>query len=107
MENRKFARYQLDLPVTFSWKDAEGRSRSGSGVIRDISAGGIFILAGASPPDGSAIRYETVLPQLEELFPSLLMEVEGRVLRAKSTAEEKEFSGFAAVCENFALQETV
>ncbi len=107
VENRKFARYQLDLPVTFSWKDAEGRSRSGSGVIRDISAGGVFILAGASPPDGSAIRYETVLPQLEELFPSLRMEVEGRVLRAEGTAEEKEFSGFAAVCEKFSLQETV
>ena len=98
---RKFARYQLDLPVTFSWEDAEGHSRSGSGVIRDISAGGIFILAGASPPDGSAIQYETVLPQLEEVFPSLRMEVEGRVLRA----EGKEFSGFAAVCEKFALQE--
>lgn len=107
VENRKFARYQLDLPVTFSWKDAAGRSRSGSGVIRDISAGGVFILAGTSPPDGSAIRYETVLPQLEEVFSSLRMEVEGRVLRTEGPPEGKEISGFAAVCENFALQETV
>ena len=47
-----------------------------------------------------------VLPQLEEQFPSVRMEVEGHILRTESAAEEekKKFSGFAAVCENFALQ---
>jgi type IV pilus assembly protein PilZ len=61
-ENRKHPRKPHDTAVTF---EVEGAPRA-QGECRDISLGGMFILAASPPPYGAKVRVFFTLPDLKE-----------------------------------------
>ncbi len=104
-KTRKFTRFQLTLPVVFSWKDRRLRTRRAKGFTRDLSAGGVFLFSEKCPPLGVPIEFEAILPPLEERAMALRLRGEARVLRVEPAGNGEKWNGFAAINEGFVLQE--
>ena len=79
-------RYQLELPVTFRWRDPHGHDRVGAGFTHDISAVGMFIFSHDLPPRDSILHCELKLPRLRDAgcVPVL---VSGKVVRIEAAAD--------------------
>jgi hypothetical protein len=105
VELRAVTRCRLKCRVVFSWREAGKRRRHSEGVTRDISSRGLFILASKSPPAGTALRYDILLPQLERTLPRIRMQGEGRVVRVEPAAAPAGVVGFAAASESVFLLE--
>lgn|SRR5690349_21641907 len=88
-------RYQLDLPVTFRWKDEQGQQRVGAGFTHDVSARGLFIFSDDVPEQDRWLSCEIKLPRLRESGCVPVM-VAGRVVR-KGTGTDWRKRGFAVV----------
>ena len=104
MEQRKLARYRLEVPVTFSWEDQQGMRQQSEGSTRDISSVGIFVQSATCPPVGAPIWLEVFFPALGESALAFRMQAEGQVLRVEPTAPGIGSGGFAAASERFVLQ---
>lgn len=104
-KTRKFVRYQLTVPVIFTWKDRRLKTRRAKGFTRDLSAGGVFLYSEKCPPVGVPIEFEALLPPLEQKASALRLRGEGRVLRVEPAFTNGKWTGFAAVNEGFVLQE--
>jgi hypothetical protein len=104
MDQRKYARFRVELPVAFEWRAPKGVKRGhGGGFTRDISAEGVFISTSApAPPVGSLCTYQTRLPWLEGNLPKLRMKALGRVVRAEGL-DKTGVSGFAVHTTRFSL----
>jgi hypothetical protein len=63
------------------------------------------MFASKSPPPGTALRYDILLPQLERTVPRLRMQGEGRVVRVEPAAAPAGMVSFAAASESFFLLE--
>lgn len=74
-------------------------------MVRDFSAGGIFILADRVPPPGSFIRFEVLLPLRQAGIPAVRVEAEGHVLRVEHSQGTQNSAGFAAANEKFVLKQ--
>ncbi len=105
-QTRGYARYRLGLPVAFSWQSPEGDWRQGTGFTRDISAGGVFLITRATPPQGSAISFEAFLPPVMSGAPTLRWQGAGRILRVESETHSQEWHGVAAVSSSVSLWDT-
>jgi hypothetical protein len=62
VHSRKCKRYEVSLPVIFSWEDAQGFRHEQSGVTRDLSVRGAFVFATNPPPLGAHIKLKGYLP---------------------------------------------
>lgn len=102
--HRKFVRIRLRVPVTFSWRDESGSRRRARGYTRDLSPGGMYLIAPRCPPQGTVVGLEAYLPPLSDLAPYWLMQARGRVVRVESETNSEGLAGFAAVSEEVVLK---
>jgi len=90
------ARFQISAACRFWWSGSSGESSFASGWTRNLSSGGVAVVAPVLPPVGSVVMLEVDLPRLGEggksLMSPLLLTVEGTVLRHHSSGE-----GFVAM----------
>ena len=94
-------RYQLDLPVTFRWRDQQGHERVGAGFTHDVSAVGMFLFSHDIPSQDEILQCEVKLPRLRDsgCVPVI---VSGRVVRIEQDVDWRQ-RGFAVVGEMFQL----
>jgi hypothetical protein len=106
VKERKFSRVPVGTQASFSWGRKKGEANQGEGVTRDISAGGMYLYTKTPPPVGSPVKLELLLPKVRGAMHALRMKVMGRVVRVQPTEDpDEQISGFAAVTDEFVLQE--
>lgn len=76
-------RYRIVAPIRFRWKTDSGSWREGSGITRDVSQGGVFVLCHPVPVPGSAIEVTVELPPLGGLKAPLVLHGKGTVVRVE------------------------
>ena len=86
MERRRVVRFLLRCPAVFEWIE-EGQSQVGAGFTRDISASGVFLLTAASPPVGTRMRIEVLLPAERPAEEGLKLSSEATVKRVEQGLE--------------------
>ena len=99
IELRKASRYRLNAPICFLWAPQNGPLKSGQGVTRDINTSTVFVQASSSPPVGSLVQVDILLPKLASDGMGMHLMGEGIVVRIepRSTNEESlVLGGFAA-----------
>jgi hypothetical protein len=95
LEQRHAIRYDLSLPVLFSWSDSSGNVQTQGGFTRNISAHGLYVVGDVSPPVGALLTVEVLVPP-----PYRLTSDSGRLIatmRVSRVYETKDLRGFAAV----------
>ena len=92
-QRRKYNRYHLEVPVIFSWKDAQAHRQEQVGLTRDLSARGAFVFAATSPPLDAHIILNGLLTPGGHVLPAQMIG-EGRVVRAEP-AHGNALAGFA------------
>ena len=80
---RKYHRYRLEVPVIFSWKDAQGIRQEQEGLTRDLSIRGVFVVATTPPPLDANIKLKGFLPAGGKVLP-VRMFGEGQVVRVEA-----------------------
>ena len=95
MQCRRYERCDCEVPLNFSWRNSEGPSHQGSGTVRNISAGGVFISSDDLPPVTSRIRF-TLYFRFLLASSHLAMRTSAEVLRMQK-------KGFAAAIKAYAL----
>ena len=101
MDRRSHLRFDLRAPVAYTWKDKEGIRQDSSGITRDVSEKGVFIIAHSTPPMGASIRFEVSF--LYRDHSQIRMRARGRVLRVESNGEAKTEHGFATATNMLGL----
>jgi hypothetical protein len=81
--SRKYHRYQLEVPVIFSWKDANKVRREQAGLTRDISLGGAFVVATTAPPLDASVKLKGFLPPGGKALPARIFG-QGQVVRIEA-----------------------
>ena len=101
---RRFARFKLEVPVLFSWRDENGSRRRARGYTRDLSPGGMYLVSPRCPPLGATVGLDAFLPPLSELAPPWRMHYHGRVVRSEPRPPGQGPGGFAAVSNEVVLK---
>jgi hypothetical protein len=105
MERRGATRYPLRLVVTFSWKDEVGVVHGSEGQSRDLNGRGIYVQSGLTPPVGSSVEMNVLLPQLGSPTRPAELHAEGRVVRIDRAGSESKAAGFAAMNHTVILRD--
>lgn len=92
MEHRSVQRYRVSIPTSFYW-GAGSSFFEGTGISRDVSTHGAFILTTDTVPVGSEIWLRLAIPGVREGSKGAEMQGNGRVVRA----EDKGFAVDAAI----------
>jgi hypothetical protein len=79
---RKYNRYQLVVPVIFSWEDAQGIRQKHVGLTRDASVKGVCVLAINPPPLHAYINLKEVRLPVGQASPVQIFG-QGQVVRVK------------------------
>ena len=66
IERRDCERYIFDLPVHAMWKDTAGEVKKETGITRDISSSGAFMICKNLMDKGCEINLQIDLPALAE-----------------------------------------
>jgi hypothetical protein len=98
---RVFARYTLEMPLTYSWRADSGTRHRSTGRTRDISTGGIYVASRQCPSVDAVIRFELRVPAAQT-DPQLAMKATGRVVRVDIDATGNT-RGFAVRSGRFLL----
>lgn len=96
MDRRSHLRFDLRAPVAYTWKDQEG-IRQNSGITRDVSQNGLFIIAHSAPPMGASIRFEVSFSYRDQS--QIKMRAKAKIVRVEATIDPKNGLGFAASTE--------
>jgi hypothetical protein len=83
-QRRTAVRYKLRLPVIFHWND--GVEHTSGGFTSDVALDGALILSRESPPVGSRVRVEILLPSPEKENEELRICCSGRVIHSSVRA---------------------
>jgi len=102
IERRRFIRYEMNVPVIFSWQGARGERVDGEGIARDIGMTGAYIFSSTCPPVGAVLQVEFLLPKPSGKGETRI-EGELRVLRVENNAFANGGSGFAGESLNLSL----
>lgn len=100
LERRRATRYQLRLPVAFSWEIAGGFSR-GEGLTRDVSEVGVYIFAAMCPKLRTRVQLEIFL--FEPPGKSMALRGGMQVLRVEEESQQFGGRGFALAGKALAL----
>lgn len=79
---RKYNRYRLEVPVIFSWKDAQGIRQEQVGLTRDLSVRGAFVFAPTPPPLDANIKLKGFFPPGGQVLPARMFG-QGQVVRVE------------------------
>jgi PilZ domain-containing protein len=102
-ERRKHVRYEVRVPVFFSWKRRGGAVFRSEGITRDISLRGAYVLSAICPPVDTFIEMEILLPRPLPA-PNLLIVGKVRIQRVESSLTKKRDRGFSAVGSGFVVR---
>ncbi|HVH87008.1 MAG TPA: hypothetical protein VM912_09800 [Terriglobales bacterium] len=103
MDKRKCARYRLDLPVTYMWREASGECTHAAGFVRDISARGMLVLGGECPPAQSQVWCEVMLPPSYSRQSVRRLRAAGPVVRTANSPGDECATGFVIQGSPFLL----
>lgn len=103
VDRRQNVRYDLAVPVTFVWKDQNGKRHREEGYTRDLSKEGAFVVANSCPPDGAYVQIELFLPPIRRGTNSVEMKGVARVTRVNAGGKEDSSGGFAILTQHFKL----
>jgi hypothetical protein len=93
MERRTYERSDVSAPVKFGWDLSDGTQRQGTGITRDLSAGGLFVMTDDLPPVGTTIHFEVDLATSR--LGSTTIRAKGLVNRIETTRSAGQVGGFA------------
>jgi hypothetical protein len=103
MERRQHKRYDLQTPLSFSWKSARGVRYRREGLLRNISGGGVFVATREAPPVGSEVRFCVSIRSLLA-WSRLVLQGTVSVVRADPTLRADALSGFGAAMKSYTLR---
>ena len=84
MEQRRHHRYQLEAAVSFTWERSDRVVLHGSGITRDFSISGAFVVTTSQLAVGSALQMEFSLPPLHADGRGARLSTRGHVVRSES-----------------------
>jgi hypothetical protein len=105
MDRRAGKRFDLNVQVQFVWTIPGTNPQSAEGRTRNASLRGLFVIADACPPVGSALRLNFVLPSTAG-GSALLMRARATVVRVEAIDGAGPKIGFAATTKRYALERT-
>jgi len=103
MERRRHERHDLSAPVQFDWEVSNGAHRQGTGVTRDFSAWGLFVMTDDPPPVGTTVRFEVDL-DTSRLGSAVTIRAKGQVNRIEMTDLAGRVGGFAISTRRMRLE---
>lgn len=111
VDRRQNVRYHLVVPVTFVWKNQNGKRRRAEGYTRDLSKEGAFVVANVCPPLGADVQIKLFLPPLKRGTNPVQMSSTARVTRVdcgerygqRYGQRTEPSSGFAIATQHFKL----
>ena len=62
-DRRKGSRYEVRVPIRFSWKGFSGAWFHGEGITRDVSVTGAYVYTHTRPPMNAVLHAEILLPR--------------------------------------------
>jgi hypothetical protein len=92
---RRSIRFDLQVPVSFSWVDERGVRQVGEGRSRDISASGAFVIGLPCPPAGATVDLNFLLSLDPLPTQNLQIQAMARVVRVEQADRAEETPGFA------------
>ena len=94
LKQRRTRRYNLFLPVLFSWTDTSGNVHKQGGFTRNIGMHGLYVLGDECPPLQASLTVEVLLPIAYRLTakPRRLV----ATMRVVRVCRAKHMRGFAA-----------
>jgi PilZ domain len=103
MEPRQHERYVIQIPLSFSWRGTKGIRYRREGILRNISGGGVFVLTGNPPLEGTRIQFSVLL---HSIFPGSKLSVRAvaQVIRVELAQPDEGCTGFAAAIKSFTLR---
>jgi hypothetical protein len=102
LDRRQLKRYSLQIPVVFSWNDANGDHQKEDGLTRDINPTGEFVVSHACPQVDAKIALEIRLPHIPRGDRLLHIHERGTVIRKEDKSRLK--NGFAVLNDPGALR---
>jgi hypothetical protein len=102
MERRKHERHDLIAAVKFYWELSDSTHRQGTGVTRDFSAVGLFVMTDDPPPVGTTVRFEVDL-ETSSLGSAVTVRAKGKVNRIETT-DLTRLGGFAISTRRMRLE---
>jgi len=104
-EARRQMRYPLRAPLAFEWIGRDGMRHEGKGHSRDLSEGGVYVLARTCPSVGATIRLVIRFSHLQETAHAQRIVMDGRVVRVELLLAGKANWGFAVESSQTVLHE--
>lgn len=103
MDRRRHERYELEGPLSFSWRSPRGVRHRQRGLLHNMSGGGVFVSTDDLPPQGGRIQFSL---SFHYFFAGsrLVLRARAQVLRVELTAGAQGRAGFAAAIESFTLR---
>ncbi len=102
IERRDCERYVFELPVHARWKNVAGEVKEETGITRDISSSGVFMICKNFIDKGCEIDLQVDLPALVENAKSRVS-VRGRVVRNVSFTNPDTGHGHGIMFNNYKI----
>ncbi len=102
IERRDCERYDFELPVHATWKDADGNIKKETGITRDISSSGVFMTCKNFIDRECKIDLQIELPVFVENAKSRIM-ARGKVVRNLGMTHSEKCYGYGIVFENYSF----
>jgi hypothetical protein len=103
IERRDCERYVFDLPIQAMWKDAAGEVKKETGITRDISSSGVFMICKNLIDRECEIDFRIDLPSLAEDANSRVS-ARGKVVRNVSvTNPDTGYNGYGIMFDNYKI----
>jgi hypothetical protein len=95
LKRRQTKRYDLALPVLFSWNDSLGNVHKQGGFSRNIGTHGLYVIGDVAPPLGALLQVEVLLPLAFGARLNSAKQI--AAMRVSRVYEGQQVRGFAAV----------
>jgi hypothetical protein len=105
MERRGHERHDLSAPVKFEWDSPDNTHRQGTGITRNLSAGGVFVITDDPPTPGAIVHFEVDL-DTSRLDSAVTVRAKGQVNRVEITDSAGGVSGFAVSSRRMRIQKS-
>ena len=86
----------MRIPVLAQWNDQAGDIRDVSGISRDVSVRGVFVVSSVQPPERAQVMIEVIVPSLTQGAKETHLSSEGIVVRVEESAD---ILGYAVQCD--------
>jgi PilZ domain len=104
MDQRRYQRWALEAPVTYSWKDAGGIRHRTQGTVKNISGAGVFVSTHEPPARGARVRLRVFFSSFHGAS-VLVMKMIGQVVRVESGLQAEAHGGFAVAFKSYILRD--